>query len=128
MKTLRTHYYTPSKRFFAMDNEVNVLITNLTEKQLGQKVSKGMEEKNYSFIVVVQSWIRYPRNWILNSFNISRLYKYLMKIKCPLCIIRFDNIDVIIFKYDIIRGSFNNAVNLVMCPFLSKESLISSNE
>lgn len=63
MKTLRTHYYTASYKFFAMDNDVNILVQELSEEEVKGKISKGIREKKYTFLVA-QSWLKYPSQWI----------------------------------------------------------------
>lgn len=63
MGTLRTHYYTPSYKFFAMDNAVNILVQGLTEEEIKIRLDKGITEKKYTFLVA-QSWLKYPSEWI----------------------------------------------------------------
>ena len=70
MKTLRTHYYTPSTRLFAMDNNCNILLQHLSKNQVQAKIITGLTQKPYTFIVI-QSWIRYPLDWIIPAIEVS---------------------------------------------------------
>lgn len=66
--TLRTSYYTPDNRMFAMDNNINVLKKGLTDTQVRQMIKQGLNKKKYYFIVV-QSWLRYDKDVILDSLT-----------------------------------------------------------
>ena len=68
LKTLRTHYYAPCNKFFAMDNDINVLVEGLTQQQVCDKITKGLTDKQYTF-TVVQSWINYPKEWITTALE-----------------------------------------------------------
>jgi hypothetical protein len=65
MRSLRTGYYIPNNKLFAMDHEVNVLVKDLTQEQIKNKINKGITEQKYVFIVA-QSWLNYPKSWITN--------------------------------------------------------------
>jgi hypothetical protein len=66
IKTLRTHYYVPSSKFFAMDNNTNILIQGLTKNEIIEKLHKGLTDKQYTFLVA-QSWINYPKEWLIEA-------------------------------------------------------------
>jgi hypothetical protein len=58
LQTLRTHYYTPDNRFFAMDHEYQVLVPNLSNQELENIINNSFNSKKYYFLVI-QSWLNY---------------------------------------------------------------------
>lgn len=68
LKTLRTDYYIPSNKFFTMDNTQNILLQHLSQDQVKSKIITGLSTKTY-FFIVIQSWIRYPKAWIMEAIQ-----------------------------------------------------------
>ena len=66
LKTGRTHYYIPSYKMFAVDNDVNILIQGLNRDNVVQRIQKGLNDRKYTFLVV-QSWLNYPNDWTISA-------------------------------------------------------------
>lgn len=63
IKTLRSSYYVPCNAFFAMDNECNILVKDLSDEEFKRRVKNGLSEKKYYF-TVIQSWLKYPKDLV----------------------------------------------------------------
>lgn len=68
LKTLRTHYYTPGHKLFAMDPSVNIITQGLSKEEIATRLKKGLKEQKYTFLVA-QNWIDYPQDWITSALN-----------------------------------------------------------
>lgn len=68
--TFRADYYVPSSTLFALDPQVNVLISGLTPNQVQSKITCANTQQKYKFMLI-ESWCKYPLDWIVSTNDSS---------------------------------------------------------
>lgn len=68
--TFRDDYYVPSSSLFALDPEVNVLVSGLTPTQVQAKITSATTNPKHKFLLI-ESWCKYPLDWIVSTNDSS---------------------------------------------------------